>query len=371
MKLSACTHFAIALATGLSVAQQANAQQQIVHTYVTTRSMAMGGTRITTGLYDDNFFGNPARVTENPRVKVSLIEFMLEASTPAIGQVSDLLSAEGDALSNVASSSGENNHVRIQTSFPSFYLPNYGTLAYAFGLLTSTQVDTNVRRSYQVAPRMITDVGPAFTIGRRFLEGDALSVGMTVHATYRVASDEGFTFIDLIQGKELSPMATGGDGGLVDGSIGLYYKIPKSYENFALSAGFSVNNVMGGEYKLFSAGLSESGNAPVAQNRAYNFGVAARRATWWKLTDTVFALEFTDIGNNPGGSFFRTIHIGGETRYKVVSTRLGFNQGYITAGFGFDFRTVSIDVVTYGEELSLNAGGLQDRRYAFKFALQI
>jgi hypothetical protein len=100
-------------------------------------------------------------------------------------------------------------------------------------------------------------------------------------------------------------------------------------------------------------------------------GLSARRETVWKLVDNTVAFEFTDIGNGGRGSLFRFIHIGTESRYGAVWIRTGLNQGYFTAGLGTRFKLLVIDFSTYGEELSLNIGGLEDRRYTPRFSLQI
>ena len=51
---------------GLALSPSAHALDQIIRPYQSVRSAGMGGVRITTGLYDENFFNNPARVTANP-----------------------------------------------------------------------------------------------------------------------------------------------------------------------------------------------------------------------------------------------------------------------------------------------------------------
>jgi hypothetical protein len=65
------------------------------------------------------------------------------------------------------------------------------------------------------------------------------------------------------------------------------------------------------------------------------------------------------------------VHIGAETHLKILALRAGINQGYFTAGFGLDLRFFTLDAATYAEELSLNPGGLSDRRYALQFGFQI
>lgn len=376
MKLSICRlTFLAAASASVSLAlfsQPASAQQQITHPWVAIRSLGMGGVRTSTGIYEENFFGNPARVTENPRAKFSLFELMLESKLSTIGNVYDLVANSDAAQDTLSNSAGDNQHARVQLSLFSFYLPNHGKWSYAFGFFIGEQTDLALRRSYQVNPGVIADVGPAFTIGRKFLEDENLSIGATVQAMYRVSSSStAFSLLDLVQGNKLSPADSGGDGGGVDASIGAYYKIPYSIKNWLFTTGFSINNVLGGKFQQFTFKINTDGNPPIQQSRAYNIGVSTKRATWWKLQDTVFAFEVNDIGLNGGGSFYRLIHFGGETRYGIATPRLGFNQGYISAGVGLDFRVLTVDFATYGEELSLNAGGLQDRRYAVKFALQI
>ena len=107
------------------------------------------------------------------------------------------------------------------------------------------------------------------------------------------------------------------------------------------------------------------------QPRSFGFGVATRRETWGNFSNTTFALEFQDLGNNTGGSLFRTIHLGGETSWRRLALRAGLNQGYWAAGLGLNLWVLNLDVSSYGEEMSLNAGGLEDRRYALRVAFQI
>jgi hypothetical protein len=54
-----------------------------------------------------------------------------------------------------------------------------------------------------------------------------------------------------------------------------------------------------------------------------------------------------------------------------LAFRLGLNQGYLSAGLGLDVHYFTLDLATYGEEMGLNAGSFQDRRYTFNFGLHI
>jgi hypothetical protein len=112
-------------------------------------------------------------------------------------------------------------------------------------------------------------------------------------------------------------------------------------------------------------------NPPISEPRRAGFGFAAQKHSMGIMRDTMIALEFQDLGNNDDGGFFRTVHLGGETHLGWIAVRAGVNQGYLSAGVGLDLKVVTIDVSTYGEEMSLNPGGLEDRRIAARLALQI
>jgi hypothetical protein len=359
-------------ATGI-LPQEAHALDQIIRPYQSVRSDAMGGVRITTGLYDENFFNNPARVTANPSFRFTLFDVALEGNSNLPSTISKLVGS-GDVIQKLGETAGNNNHVRVQTTFPAVYIPaGEGKWAFAFSLITSTQADVDLRRSFQLSPQAFTDIGPALTVGRRFLENNALSVGATGHAVFRVASNQGYSFIDLIQGRSLSPLQTGGEGSMVDFDLGATYDLPVLLATpFRYHVGASIDNLLGGEYSNLSfRPISSISLLPTAQPRSYNLGVSVTRESWWKFTNTVFALEATDMGNNSNGSLFRLLHLGAETRWSRFAFRGGINQGYFTAGLGIDLRFVTLDLSTYGEEMGLNTGDEEDRRYALRIVFQI
>ncbi len=370
-------HLATAVFAAFGVASPAFALDQIVRPYQSVRTSGMGGVRLTTGLYDENFFGNPARATANPTWRVQLIDPMIETTTGTISNIGEMVGGDGEnVLGNLASTSGSNNHVRVQTTFPSFYMPNLGggSMSYAFGVLLSTQNDISLRKSFRVEPQSITDVGIAFTAARKFLvDGEEkFALGLTTHGAARVSSQSGYTFVSLIQGQSLSPLESGGEGAHIDFDLGGTFKLPfHPFEKCSMEAAFVVNNVLGGSYDMINVNLIKTGIKPPAQPRTFGFGVSGRLPELWKFTDAVLAFEVTDIGNNPNASYFRLFHLGGELRYGILVPRLGLNQGYWALGLGIDLKLLTIDVASYGEEMSLNVGGLEDRRVAARIALQI
>jgi hypothetical protein len=361
------------LAIGSAYSTPAHALNQIIKPYQSVRSSGMGGLKLTTGLYDENFFGNPARVLANPTWRVTVLDPMFETSRSTITNVGDIASADGDTLSGIGGTAGRNNHGRIQFTMPSVYIAKgERKWAMAIGVLTSMQFDVSLRNSYRIAPGALIDVGPALTFGRTFFADERLGIGITPHITSRVATTSELTLSQLISGQSLSPGQTGGAGTHIDVDFGTTYKLPARWLEFDLETAFAVNNLLGGKYSNFkSLKIGDGATLPPAQPRTFGFGLAARRDIWGKFTKTVFALEFQDLGNNRNGSIFRTIHLGGETNWRRIAVRAGLNQGYWTAGMGLDLWVLNLDLSSYGEELSLNAGGLEDRRYALKVAFQI
>jgi hypothetical protein len=140
-----------------------------------------------------------------------------------------------------------------------------------------------------------------------------------------------------------------------------------------LSAGASIDNVMGGKYNhgYYTPVKGVTGIDPPEANRIYGLGVSGKR-DFGALHDLMFAIESSDIGNNGSGSFYRTLHIGAETKVGYIfRPRIGLNQGYPSAGLGIDLKLIDIEAATWGEELSDNPGQLQDRRYGVKVAIQL
>src|SRR6185437_2747299 len=112
--------FAAALSF-LVYAPSAHAYDQILHEYQDVRTSGMGGVFMTTGLYDQNFFGNPARVCANPTWRITLLDPTLEVDSSAISHVSAVTSS-GNTVQKVAETAGSNNHLRLQTTMPGYFL---------------------------------------------------------------------------------------------------------------------------------------------------------------------------------------------------------------------------------------------------------
>jgi len=367
-----------ALAVGLFVlfnlCSEALADEQIMRQYESIRDMGMGGCKITTGLYDDNFFANPARATANPTWRFTLFDPSIEVDSHLTQNISSF-TGSGDKIQNVASTAGDNNHARLETTMPAWYLPpsDHRRWAMAVAFITSSQLDLSLRDNYSISDDAFIDVGPAITYAYQFLQDRSLSVGVTGHVTYRLGTDQPYTIADLLNGRSFALNTIGQQGTLIDGDIGVTKIFPWHPHGIELSAGASIDNVLGGKYNhnFFTPVNGIQGEDPQDANRIYGLGVAGKRDIG-PFHDLMVAIESSDIGNNENGSFYRTLHIGAETRVGYIfKPRIGLNQGYPSAGLAVDLKLVEIEAATWGEELALNPGELQDRRYGLKVSLQL
>ncbi len=364
--------FTLLLLTSFSLQPRAFAMDPINQLFRSVRAEGMGDVRYTTGLYEENFFANPARVTSNPEDRFQLPQISLEAGSDSLSTLSTLTGG-GSELGKFGSAEGKPLSARFQLVLPAYYnntfISDKWAMAIGFELAAQTQWELSQVGSFD--PNTRINMGPAITLARRFLEEDRLSVGTTFHSEFVSDVNQIISITDYFAGTKLSGTSLGGNGLGVDFDLGATYDGPWSVLGFQFQFGLAINNILGGAYTNLGRPVTTWPGNPTSSNRFLNFGASARREEVGGLDYVIVALEFTDIGNNPNGSAFRTIHFGTEAQWKVFKMRLGINQGYPTAGFGIDLHALEINFATYGEEMGLNVGDLEDRRYALELGFQI
>jgi hypothetical protein len=356
----------------LVASPQSWALNEIIRPYQSVRSFGQGGTRITTARYEDVFFSNPARVTANPRSRFTILDITPLDVNSTLTQEMKNFSGASKPLKQVAKIDGKNLHARIQWVLPAYYraVNEEQRMAWAIGFLGSLQSNIDLRRNYSFSLDTFLDFGPAITLGYEFLEKRNLSVGLTTHLSYRFSTLPNVSLMDYLSGTPLSASKLGGDGTMLDFDWGATYRFWEG-ETFQWTVGASIQNLLGGSYTNLKLHLLKNGNPPRAQPRSFGLGISGAAESLWVLQNSVLALEMTDLGNNPDGSFYRLLHLGFETQWNNLQLRLGINQGYLTAGFGMDFKLFSLHFATYGEEMGLNAGQLEDRRYALNLGIHL
>ncbi|MBI3543588.1 MAG: hypothetical protein HY075_09975 [Deltaproteobacteria bacterium] len=341
------------------------------------RSEGMGGVLYTTGNYSESLFGNPARLSEVDTWKFTMLETMVELNTNLIGStssLSNLKSASGaSTISGASSLIGQNEHLLFQM-MTAYYDPTFiGDLGFAFGLYAGAHTNLTVNFTTDVDSQTIMDVGPNFGFSHPFFNNQ-LSVGLNLHFLYRVSADSTLSSLDFLTGKKLALSNFGNQGFGVDADLGAYYHIPWELPWTRISIGMTISSLLKTHYSDLNAALmSGLGSRPTNNDRLIHWGVRFDFPDWWWFTAPLFSMEIQDTGDSQKRiSFAKKTHFGTEGKLsRVFSLRLGLNQGYPTAGLGIDLPVVKLDLSTYGEELTGNAGGLEDRRVALRLAFEL
>ncbi len=350
------------------------AYSPIQQDYRSTRTVGMGGVRFTTGLYEENFFGNPARSADNPEFRLQLLKTTAETSAGSLDSLKNL-SGRTDGASGFAGVVGEPLYARIQMIPLAVHFRNFLTDKWSMGagLYFSGSTNPSLSQSGAVDPSGVFALGPVLNLSRRFLEEDRLVIGMNLKGQFRAsARDSGLTVQRFLSGSGGNgPLVRSGNGVGVDADLGVTLKPRWKMLDFEYELGFSVNNVLGGGYRNLGKPLRTWPEDPLPANRTFNLGVSAKRKGLFIFDQVLFAIESSDLGNNRDGSFFRTLHMGAEAEWKILSLRTGVNQGYFTGGLGIDLFVFELNFATYGEELGLNPGIAEDRRYSLDLGFKI
>lgn len=352
------------------------AQEEPIKKYTSPRSVAMGGINTTTGNYAEALFANPARHAEVNTWKIIILELTTETNLNLLkdsGEISKISSSSGSGtLSSTTNLMGNNQHGRFQL-LSGYFNPNFlGEIGIAFGYLASAQASVNINYTTDIANQIYLTTGPVLGVSRKFLN-KTLSVGMNLHLLYRIASEGNIYSLSFLNGAKFSLQNFGKQGLGADADLGVYYRIPLPLRFMRIRTGGSLNNLMKNHYNAAFSLVRGVGNRPVNDDRVGNLGVRVDFADFHFLTAPLIALEMHQIGDTSKRfSVFKRFHLGGETRvYQHFLFRLGLNQGYLSAGVGFDLPVFKFDLATYGEELTGVAGGSEDRRFIARLAFEI
>jgi hypothetical protein len=356
-----------------ALSSSAHAFSPIVRPYQAMRNAAMGNVRYTTGFYEENFFSNPARAAANPENLFQFPKITLETGLDTISSLSEIASASGNSGAGAfAGVIGKPISARVQIMALAFHDAEWFSEKWAMsiGLPLHFQTVAQVSNANVLTPTTVFQVGPALTIARRLLPEDRLSIGLTTHFETRITSGEAVNLINFLRGDTISDLK-GGSGASLDFDLGATFRPHWGLGGFKYETAFTINNILGGNYNNLGGKLKSMSNTPIPSLRSVNFGLAARKDALWVFENFVMALEFTDIGNNTNGSIFRTIHLGSEARWKRIDIRAGINQGYLCGGLGFDLKIFKLNLTTYGEEMGLNTGSMEDRRVGMDLGFEI
>lgn len=367
----------------LLVSTSALAVQEYYAVTRSIRALGMGGAYY--ALSDDQYalFYNPAGLaTREGGGRFSLLGIGGSLSPSTIDALDTITHSSGKDVGQVADSlskfQGIPLYVGASPTFLTYYQKHFaiGILLADFKVdmaLLGRDLDT------QVDATAIADSGIFAAYATSFVD-DTLHVGLTAKAMGRAGGRKLFSLTDIAQknGFELDPNKLGGAGAGLDFDLGASYDIPlpKTGPFLLYRASFVINNLLANDYSM----VHITGGAPPQLPRTVSLGGYTALKGVGPIENFHIVLDLAEF--NAGGqedpefgarkgSFFKHLNFGVEAPLwgHWITPRLGFHQGYITAGLGFDLRALKIDFATYGEELAAGVGRLGSRRYALRLEL--
>lgn len=248
---------------------------------------------------------------------------------------------------------GEDHHIKAALDlYTGFRVGNAGVMvagvARGYG-------DLSIRNPIFPELHVTSDVDYGGQVGVGYaLSGlPGLSIGVGVKVLNRSSIDEVYTAVDIADEdfeETLKDDQQDGNGASFDLGMLWDYEIEGVTRVSLGVAGINISEMDFGDAR--------------DQKSQYNAGVAFQQSfIGMTLTE---AFDYHDLTDNLVGddSTEKKLHMGAELQLPaLLAIRGGLSQGYYTAGATLDFKWIRLDVATYGEELGVNAGQREDRRY--------
>ncbi len=352
-----------------------------------SRFTAMGGVGVAVGGSSSAVFHNPAGLSLLPRkhgfeVRVLDVNFgFSENILDFVSDMQDALDVENDTLKAIndvfRSYLGENFAGELNLIVSIAKRHEY--VAWTLGVFGRAAQSGMVHQGFGTAGVLDVDglaVAGAFLGFSTSLLENRLHVGADVKALYLGVLDHTFraseiadnadNFTDYVTDEVLI------DGGAITFDVGLILTpFPESLLDPAI--GFSVMNIT-------DLDVSSNDTEVTVIPRTYNVGIALRPRFFKDrpiFKDLVVSLDVMDITKNleEDEDWGKRIYVGGEVKVwdhpvSMLALRGGFYQGYPAFGFEFRFLLLSLQFVSYAEEVGAYAGQMENRRYLFNLALR-
>jgi hypothetical protein len=333
-------------------------------TYRNAKSLGMGDTRIAGGFGYNGFVDNPALLSRINKVRFSIMNIPVYGNKDLL-DMANFISDNKDSFQNFENLSTDAKDRFIKDLEP--YDGKWGRLNAApmvdigmnvydmgFGLAVYSTADVAFKIDRGIYEPRVWGQGEANTVAvlgfskplTMFYPG--LKVGVNLKYIQRRTAD-----LFQIKASDL-----GNAQDIIDPIIDQAKNSTTSH--FAIDVG-----------TLWEVPLIGSDVGATIQDIGYgrnsniDLGIAKRF-----YNDRVVVLaDYIDLLNFKGENMLNKVHIGGELDLSIVALRLGINQGYPTAGLGFNFKVLQIDAAYFEDELSTVPGSDGDRRGAVQIRL--
>ena len=358
----------------LLVCHSAGAVKEYYSLSKSVRANGFGGAFY--GLSDDEYalFYNPAGLNLYRGGTKSNLGITAGISTGPIASIPGAVDSAGQGtvsgtVTALQAFQGNPIHAGVET------LSYYVTKHFAFGfLITDTKLNLDVLgRDFEttVDATAISDSGLFLGFARSLWDPN-LHLGLTLKGLGRVGGHKTLSVSDILSSNtsSLDPLKMGGLGFGVDFDVGAIYDFPNPPLGIISRASMVVANFLSTNFPILR--MEQLAGTLPGLPRLVSFGFYSVLPGYWWIDNFHLVADLAEIqlGGESNADFgARTGVLGKHLNLGVempmngwFAPRVGFHQGYLSAGFGLNLRIMRLDFSTYAEELAAGAGRLMDRR---------
>lgn len=341
---------------------------------ISARVMGMGGAF--TALADDYnaLYYNPAGLARRDKGELNLQ--LTAGLTPTLLNFYNSLSTAGSNASTITNllQSNYGQHFSSRVGLGMTYVGQ----GWGFGIQpvdVSVEMDIHQDFGGSIGLEAFNDTLVQFGLGWKI--GKSFSFGIAPKAVYRAFIEKEVLALDLVQSTNILKTSDANEGLTFDGDFGTLYtfNVPESWWVKPTLA-FAIRNVVDEGFQtnlhLYSGGSTNITNPDGNLGRRIDIGTRLELPEFWSFKPR-YLLDFRDIGYRYV-SFIKSIHTGIELPWKASDLvtgayRVGYSEGYFTAGFSFDLIFLTLDIATYSEEIGTTNAPKESRRYIAQFSM--
>jgi hypothetical protein len=385
--------FVILFLLPTSVMASESLNYRIHHEYQSPRALGMGDAFVAVANDYSAIFYNPAGLARRDDGQINLYigggaakdfyDFFKKADEA--GKTQGTEAQKNEAILNVVNSV-YGKHYFLNMTFPDgiWVRPGWGIAVIP---LTAT-IDMSMHKQLgpSINTTIISDSIVAFSLARDFywLEGSHISGGATFKFINRGFFDKQIAVIDLLaDSKNIVKASDFSEGATVDADVGFLVTPEMPTEGF-----FSVMRLAKPTFgvvvkNIFDYGFTQDLNLYNKTKETEQPQKLYRRidlGTRWEYPEFLIfggrgVMDLRDI-LHPNFSAKRGLHLGFEFDWTMFSWwrghyRVGFSQGYLTAGLSALFTWFNLDLVTYAEDVGTKNTPVESRKLEIRMNIDI
>jgi hypothetical protein len=370
-------------AAGLSFAQD-SVSYSIRRSYISPRAMGMGDAFVAVANDYSALFYNPAGLAfrESGEMNFSIDFAASSAFGSFVKDISTASSTQGTesqkqtAMANaITAQYGKTFSTRITPAAGVWVRPGWG-----IGIIpadVSIELQPNNPLIINTTAYVDTTVAVGYADSIKSFENAKAAWGITGKFVNRGFYSKSISGFELLADSSFLKSSDLKEGYFLDADVGFLLK-PHIPDDGFISVlrlarptfGLVVRNIVGGNalgtFKLFN---KTDVTKPIRNYRVIDIGSRWEYPELW-LFGGRGVLDIKDI-MHPSFSLKRGLHLGLEFDWTVASWwkgqyRVGYSQGYVSAGLSALFTVFNLDLVTYGEEVGTMNTAAENRVYMAK-----